>query len=108
MFAKWCSTQGKSGRFYSKTNPAWLGKWLEELAPAPAKAVPIEIPRPHAMCDQGVRLRKQVEMYSMNQNPHHLENYKQHIDECHICGGASNAPQVQEDIKQLAQRLSER
>jgi len=35
VFAQWCSTQGKNGRSYSKLNTAWLGKWLEQLAPVP-------------------------------------------------------------------------
>lgn len=35
VFARWCSTTGKSGRRYSTTNPGWLTWWLEELAPRP-------------------------------------------------------------------------
>jgi len=35
VYAQWCSTQGKNGRTYSKLNTAWLGKWLEQLAPVP-------------------------------------------------------------------------
>jgi hypothetical protein len=35
VFARWCSTTGKSGKPYSKTNPGWIGWWLEELAPSP-------------------------------------------------------------------------
>jgi hypothetical protein len=35
IFAAWCNTTGKSGRNYSPTNTAWLGKWLEKIAPVP-------------------------------------------------------------------------
>lgn len=35
IFASWCNTTGKSGRSYSPTNTAWLGKWLEKIAPRP-------------------------------------------------------------------------
>lgn len=34
VFQRWCSTQGKTGRTYSKLNAAWLEKVLENLAPA--------------------------------------------------------------------------
>jgi len=36
IFAQWCSTiSEKTGRGYSRLNTAWLGKWLEQLAPVP-------------------------------------------------------------------------
>jgi hypothetical protein len=35
VFAEWCNTRGKNGRNYSPTNPAWITKWLERLAPRP-------------------------------------------------------------------------
>jgi len=36
VFAQWCSTTSKTtGRNYSKLTTAWLGKWLEQLAPVP-------------------------------------------------------------------------
>jgi hypothetical protein len=35
IFAAWCNTTGKNGRNYSPTNTAWLGKWLEKIAPVP-------------------------------------------------------------------------
>jgi hypothetical protein len=39
VFKNWCNTKSKTtGKFYSRTNPAWLGKWLEELAPAPPRS----------------------------------------------------------------------
>ncbi len=35
IFARWCATRGKSGRYYNKLNPGWITWWLEELAPVP-------------------------------------------------------------------------
>jgi hypothetical protein len=35
VFAEWCSTRGKTGKYYNKTNVGWLSKWLERLAPTP-------------------------------------------------------------------------
>jgi len=35
IFSNWCNTRGKNGKNYSKTNTAWLGWWLEALAPQP-------------------------------------------------------------------------
>lgn len=35
IFSAWCNTSGKNGRNYSPTNTAWLGKWLEKIAPRP-------------------------------------------------------------------------
>jgi hypothetical protein len=35
VFSEWCNTRGKTGRNYSPTNPAWITKWLERLAPRP-------------------------------------------------------------------------
>ena len=37
VFARWCSTQGKSGKTYSRVNVGWLGWWLDEIAPSPEK-----------------------------------------------------------------------
>ena len=33
VFGVWCNTNGKSGKPYSRTNTAWLSKWLEKIAP---------------------------------------------------------------------------
>lgn len=36
IFKRWCDTKSKTtGKAYSRTNTAWLNKWLEELAPTP-------------------------------------------------------------------------
>ena len=35
IFSEWCNTTGKTGKPYSRTNTAWLGKWLEKIAPIP-------------------------------------------------------------------------
>jgi hypothetical protein len=35
IFQRWCATKGKSNRFYSRTNTAWLDWWLEKIAPSP-------------------------------------------------------------------------
>jgi hypothetical protein len=35
IFATWCGTKGKTGKYYSKVNVGWLGKWLEHIAPKP-------------------------------------------------------------------------
>lgn len=35
IFATWCNTIGKNGHKYGALNPAWLGKWLEKIAPVP-------------------------------------------------------------------------
>jgi len=35
VFSKWCSTLGKNGRHYKRTNPGWIQWWIDELAPSP-------------------------------------------------------------------------
>lgn len=37
VFVRWCSTIGQKGKPYSRTNPGWIGWWLEELAPVPVE-----------------------------------------------------------------------
>lgn len=37
VFARWCNTQGKNGKTYSRVNVGWLGWWLADIAPKPEK-----------------------------------------------------------------------
>lgn len=55
VFGVWCNTTSKAGKPYSKTNTAWLDKWLDKIAPQPDN--------PHASSMDGIlnAMRKEME-----------------------------------------------
>ena len=101
-FTKWCSTRGKSGKTYGRTNPGWLQWWLEELAPAPGEHKTVEVPRPNALCGDAQRLLFMVEKQDRLDI---LPEYTDHIKGCFICGGATNAEVVKGQLAKLAERM---
>lgn len=100
-FQKWCSTRGKTGKMYSRTNPGWINWWLNELAPQP-QAIDLEIPKPTAMCGQGQRYYHRATNMPARGN---LQEYNNHISGCRICGQSITSKQVQAQIKQLTERM---
>jgi hypothetical protein len=106
-YSEWCSTKSaKSGKYYSKLNPAWITRWLETLSPEPEQARVVEIPKPTAICEYGDRMRKQTKAsQGRNDFGMRLQDYRSHIEDCRICGEATTAPQVQQELKNLAERM---
>jgi len=101
IFSKWCTTKGKNGRTYSKTNPGWLTWWLDELAPSPGEAYkPIDLPKPAVLCGDGETYYRRAKS-----NNSLLDEYRQHISSCRICSGASNASEVSVAINKLTQSM---
>ena len=101
-FTKWCSTRGKSGKTYGRTNPGWLQWWLEDLAPAPGEHKTVEVPRPNALCGDAQRLLFMVEKQDRLDI---LPEYTDHIKGCFICGGATNAEVVKGQLAKLAEGM---
>jgi hypothetical protein len=110
IFARWCSTKGKSGKYYAKTNTGWLSWWLEALAPAPGgngNGPPGgEIPRPTLLCGDGERYKRRAE--SMQGSPGHSQavlDYRDHLKTCHLCGGGVNSDMVQKALSGLVEKM---
>jgi hypothetical protein len=57
IFGVWCNTAGKNGKPYSRTNTAWLGKWLEKIAPLPGD--------PHESSLQAILIKARKEQEAM-------------------------------------------
>jgi len=86
VFAKWCTTKRKDGQFYSKVNPGWVTKWLEELAPKPiAQAPPV---RAVIRCPKADELRLDIEQGNGNYMQKTAELSK-HMKGCPICQSQS-------------------
>ena len=82
VFAKWCTTKRKDGQFYSKVNPGWVTKWLEELAPKPIAQAPPTRTVMH--CPKADELRASIESGNGNYLMKTAELSK-HMKVCPIC-----------------------
>jgi hypothetical protein len=101
IFARWCATVGKNRKQYSKTNPGWIGWWMEQIAPKPDEPAPAEeVPKPTAMCSEGYNLYQRA-----RRDAKHLLGYEQHIKRCRVCGEAITSEQVLEKIHELTERM---
>lgn len=69
--------------------------------PISEQPVKVELPQPRLICGTGQKLKAMAE----RKPDEYLQEYRDHLDNCHLCGGASNASEVRQMVHNLAERM---